>query len=663
MLSKLKAALINVFSQERDRWILWIPVGLGGGISLYFGFRVEPGWTILLSITLVLLLVAFALRKTFWGLILISFAMGLCLAKARTEWIHTLMLQEKVQVTFQGKVIGIEQFPHKSRALVELSNMPVLPKRVRLTFAKSNPLELGDRIEVTANLFPLPDPLSPQGYDFRRAAFFHNLGASGHIVILHSQIPNLHKFKLDYVRNYITQEFRKNLPGDKGEIAAALVTGDRSGITPSIRQAYADAGIAHILAISGLHLSLVAGLCFFIVRRGLCLVPLLAERYAIKKWAAVCAILLTAAYLALSGFAIPAKRAFIMTTLVLGGILFDRQALSMRSLAIAATGILAFWPEALLTASFQLSFAAVVALIAAYERKSQRLDKRLGWGKIGRYFFEIGFATVIATLATTPFTIALFNRFTLQAVLANLVAIPLAGLWIMPFAMISTFSLLIGGWNWAFTALGWGLTFLTECATWIATLPGAIIRVPTPSCFFVGAITLGGLWFCLWQKPLRFFGLIPISFAIMSLYLINPPDALIAGDGSLIAIRQGRTLWLSSERQLSLYKEFWTKELGISQTRLWSAPDFNSDRDILFIDQSQRKVYRQDMQTLCSLYRIIVSNGYLKYACQQASNPVIIDKRDLIKGGTLALWFNPQGLIVQSVRDTLGNRPWSPLSR
>lgn len=655
MLLRFVSALKDTLAQERERWILWFPVGLGCGTGLYFWLNAEPNCVTIGVVSFISCLIAFTLRRTFTGLLIGSIVLGLCIAKIRTQCVHTLMLTEKTHATFQGRVISIEQFPHKSRALIEVLQDTTLPKRVRLTFDKAQSLNPGDVLHVSADLFPLPDPLSPQGYDFRRAAFFQGIGAGGRISLIHTQSPAPPWFRLESIRSQLTQQLRRRLPGENGEIAAALVTGDRSSITPSTRQAYADAGIAHILAISGLHLSLVAGLCFLTIRRGLCLCSPLAERYAIKKGAAACAILFTALYLALSGFATPAKRAFIMTSLVLGGILLDRQALSMRSLAIAATGILILWPESLLTASFQLSFAAVVALVAAYEWKSQRSERRSGWRKVLIYFIEIGFTTLIATAATTPFTIALFNRFTLQAILANLIAIPLTGLWIMPLAVVATLSLLVGGWGWAFTALGWGLTLLTNCALRISALPGAIILVPTPSPFFIIAITLGGLWICLWQKSWRKWGIIPIGLAIASLYFTHPPDALIAGDGSLIAVRQGRTLWLSSERQASLYKAFWIKELGLSQTHLWPTRYFAPDTQTLFVDK--RWIHKKEAQTLCDRYKIMVTNGYLKRYCQP--NQIIIDRNDLREGGTLALWFNPSGIIIQSVRRTFGSRPWS----
>ena len=467
------------------------------GICFYFGLPYEPtALTIIGSLcgTLFGAVILLKYRRAYFtGMLIISIALGFAAAKGRTFTVATRMLNKQHRTTFTGIVRDVEQFPDKKRLILEPIAAPKLPQRVRLNFKQLLALQPGVQVRITADLLPLSDPVSPQGYNFRRAAFFQGIGAVGRTrtLTITRRKPQGLGLMLQRWRNQL-------LPDQAGAIAAALITGDRSGIRPDVRQSYADAGIAHILAISGLHLSLVAGLCFLAIRRGLCLIPPLEERYAIKKWAAALALIFIALYLIISGFAVPAKRAFVMTGLVMIGIMIDRRALSMRSLALSATGILLIWPETLLTASFQLSFAAVIALIAAYEGGRNTLQRwsatKPWWQKSFLYFGSILFSTLVATAATTPFTLALFNRFTLQAIIGNLLAIPLTGLWIMPAAIVAVLSLIAGGWPLAFKVLNIGLVLLTEIATRIAVLPGAAIQVPTPPPIFLILICLGGLW-------------------------------------------------------------------------------------------------------------------------------------------------------------------------
>jgi competence protein ComEC len=481
--------------QEYTRWSLWFPVGLGAGISFYFWLPYEPTTlTIIGSLcgTLFFTVILLKYRQAYFtGILVVSIVLGFAVAKGRTLTVATRMLNEQRRATFTGIVRDVEQFPDKKCLILEPLATPDLPQRLRLNLKQSLALQPGDQVRITADLLPLSDPVSPQGYNFRRAAFFQGIGAVGRTrtITLTLKKPPSGALMLQRWRNQLTQKLRDTLPDQAGAIAAALITGDRSGIRPDVRQSYADAGIAHILAISGLHLSLVAGLCFLAIRRGLCLIPPLAERYAIKKWAAALALIFIALYLIISGFAVPAKRAFVMTGLVMIGIMIDRRSISMRSLALSATGILLIWPETLLTASFQLSFAAVIALIAAYEGGRNTLQRwswaKSWWQKGFLYFGSILFSTLVATAATTPFTLALFNRFTLQAIIDNLLAIPLTGLWIMPAAIVAVLSLIGGGWPLAFKVLSMGLVLLTEIATRVATLPGAAIQVPTPPSIFL----------------------------------------------------------------------------------------------------------------------------------------------------------------------------------
>ena len=352
---------------EYSRWPSWWPAGMAIGIFLYFQLENEP------SLTIVLLSAGFILSSIistrhrfrhhklltetsllFWVYALVSLTIGFTLAKARIELLSTPLLKETIHsIELTGTLVDIEhpdlKKPDKRRITIDQVqyNQAVpsqnLPTKVRLnTAALTVDAEPGDQLRCRVRLLPLSPPVSLQGYDFQRQAYFAGIGAVGRAQSCQT-VAKTPKTQLYQQRYALTQKLRHHLSGPAGEIAAALITGDRSGIPKDIRQHFTDAGIAHILAISGLHVTLVAGIIFFLIRRGLALIPYLAENYQIKKWAAVVAIIATGLYLAISGYGFPAQRSFMMTTLVMVGILYDRSPLSMRSLAIAATIILSFY--------------------------------------------------------------------------------------------------------------------------------------------------------------------------------------------------------------------------------------------------------------------------------------------------------------------------------
>ncbi len=609
-----------------------------------------------------------------------SIAIGFGLAKVRTSFLDTTMLNEKHKnAHFKACIHDVEQKKMENHYKLRLvfdhvESEQKLPVKLRLNLKlkENDPLRFiikpGVCAEVKANLLPLSDPVSPQGYQFRRQAYFQGIGGVGQIkdIKIFDAESSRKAFGtiLQKWRHDLTQELRTRIPGTSGEIAAAIVTGDRSGIPNVVRQNFADAGLAHILAISGLHLSLVAGLIFLIVRRGLSFG--LAELCPIKKWAAVIVILATACYLAISGFGFPAQRAFVMTSLIMVGILIDRNPLSMRSVAIAASLILVVWPESILSASFQLSFAAVVALIAVYEGGWNPLKK---WSLQGRwyrrvliYFFGVILTTLVATVATTPFTIALFNRFTLQAILANLLAIPLTGLVIMPAAMLSVFSLSWGGVDLAYSFWQWGLDLLIAIAYWVSKMPGAAILVPTPSTLSMFCITMGGLWICLWRYSWRYFGLVSIGIGCFFSFFQNLPDVFSAGDGSVIAYRQKDVLYVSSLTKGAFFTDCWMKELGIAKKEQWPSllVVLRAENPVILVaDFWKNSDLILQLKNVCKNNVTVISNAYLKKRCRKLPEEQLIDRDNLKREGTHLFWFDSPHIKKISLTSYFANRPWS----
>ena len=294
---------------------------------------------------------------------------------------HAVLLFPAFGVDISGFVEVREERERSDRIVIRVHRMEgqrlsVKPERVQLSVRKGMAPAVGSFVALKARLNPPLQPLRPGGYDFARDLYFQGIGASGFVLgqIRRVEPPAPPGLWLRYaaaisaMRDAIDARIRAAVSGDAGSIASALITGKRDTISAPVNDAMYVSSLAHVLSISGYHMAVVAGVVFFAIRAGLALIPAFANRYPIKKWAALAALAVAAFYLVLSGAAVATQRAFIMTAIVLIGVMFDRRALTVRMIAVAALAVLLVAPEAIVHPSFQMSFAATLALVAANER-------------------------------------------------------------------------------------------------------------------------------------------------------------------------------------------------------------------------------------------------------------------------------------------------------
>jgi ComEC/Rec2-related protein len=252
---------------------------------------------------------------------------------------------------------------------------------------------------------------------------------------------------LTRLRLAIAEGIRARLPGETGGFVAAILTGDRSGVGRETTEALRQSNLAHLLAISGLHMGLLTAVVYGALRAAMALFPLLALHLPIRKLAAGGALAAATFYLMLSGGNVATQRAFVMAAVMLGAILLDRRALSLRSVALAAILILLWRPEALLSPGFQMSFAATVALVAVFQtlrkRRARMMAARRPWAERRRLpgwltgLGGIALCSLVAGLATAPVAAAHFHRMAEYGLLANLLSMPLMGTVVMPGAVIA----------------------------------------------------------------------------------------------------------------------------------------------------------------------------------------------------------------------------------
>lgn len=538
------------FQEDAPQRFLWSPVGLGIGIALYFYWPHEPSFLLsLMSLGGAVVLLAIYFRHPrykylVWPLLIVQ--VGFCLMGARVQYLNTQMLDHPLKkIRAVGEVEQIDVKEGRKRLILKNfrspEGEPYLSSMVRLSIRGGHTVHLGDTIYLTATLMPLSAPLLPEGYDYRRASFFQGIGATGWIDEIESIEPvELNSFwlGLQQIRQTINEQLLRLVPGESSAIAAALITGERGYIRDDIRQAYTDAGIAHVLAISGLHLSLIAGIVFMVIRRGLSLSVWMAERFDLKKIASLFTIPFLLGYLFISGMGVPAIRSFIMVSVGMLAILLDRRALSMRLLVVAALIILTFQPESILSASFALSFAAVMGLVALYQDgwvPFQQWVLEGGWARrCLAYLGGIIITTIVASAVTTPISMYIFNRVSVQAILGNLVAIPLTGFVIMPALLLLILSLPFGGSSFCGYVASYGIHLLTKASVYTASLPGAGILVHQPPSLFLWLFSLGSLWLLLWRQSWRYVGGVLILGSFATLFIPSSPMILVDSKGYLV---------------------------------------------------------------------------------------------------------------------------------
>lgn len=681
----------QAFLGERERWALWLPVCLGTGIALYFALPFEPSGAmvpVLLCWALALMLGGVAVqnlpvRAGFFAVATVL--LGLGLAKHREQTVAAPVLMHRLgPVELDGRVLDAQLHGRGTRALLSSTFIEELddatPRLVRVSVRRGGErLVPGAIVRLDAVLMPPPPPASPGDYDFGRAAFFEGIGAVGYAfgspeLIAPAPLPDLKAralLALESLRFGMSARIHSVLHGSTGAIASALITGDRGGISQADEEALRDAGLAHVLAIAGLHMALVGLGLFWSVRAGLALWPRVALTQPIKKWAALAALSGAGFYLAISGAGTPAVRAFTMLAMMLLAILFDRPGFSMRSLAFAATILLVISPETLIEPGFQMSFAAVASLIAVAEWEHARATTRgpappRSFPTVRRYLRGIAITSFVGSIATMPYAAFHFDRATHYAVLGNLLAMPIMGFVTMPAAAFSVV-LMPFGLDWLpLKVMGIGIEAMLAVGRFVSHLPGAVTIVAAWPVAALVLISFGGLWIVIWRRHWRWLGLVPVLVGIALIVFARPPDVLVARDGQTIAVRDNDSKLYFIRRIADEYSASeWLKRDGDSRHGWESiASEKNGVRCdaegcIARLPDGTRlaAVARGDaLREDCANADIVISAIDSRALCKGPK--LVIDRFDVLRDGAYAIWLGRQ-ISVETVQDARGDRPWS----
>ena len=452
--------IIENWQKDESRRILWLPVLFGLGIAIYFSLSFEISKWITLGFIEGLILLAIIFRHHI-NILKIFACFSIVLAgftsvQIRSIWLDTYKVNlPEDTFYFKGKIEKIDtNYQGRKRFILsdikDFDGKKYLGKYRITQRSKKDDANIGDCVEMVGKLMPLSKEVMVDGYQFDRKGFFEGLKGSGFAESRWFKIECENQRKFDFnayisnLRKRISSHIKTILPQNEASIASAIIAGERGEIDKKQYENYRNSGLAHFLSISGLHMSMLAGLMFFLVRFVLALVPQIALRFDTKKIAAIFAIIISFIYLFVSGHAIPAQRAFIMTFVVLLGVLFNRRAISMQTICLAGFIVLAISPQVLVSASFQMSFAAVMGLVAFYEKTSDVITKFLNIGGLHKwirivilYILGVVVSDFIASIMTLPFAIYHFNMVAVYTTLGNFLAGPIIGFIIMPMVLFS----------------------------------------------------------------------------------------------------------------------------------------------------------------------------------------------------------------------------------
>jgi competence protein ComEC len=674
----LQAALWSIWSREQDRLVVWSPLFLVIGIWTYFNMATEPqswvAWLLLASI-----IIAFIkLRNNRIVLLFTIVALGFTVAKFRTDWVQTPLLRAYTPAAeVSGYVADIE---HRSRGSfvivldVTRATVPESEKPLRIRFTwrgkKLAPPKLGDKIDVVADLSPIPRPAAPGAFDYGRQLFFDSIGATGRVkslLIQAGDMPLRYQLRATFhqLRSTVGERIRAAIPGPLGAVAEALITGERAAIPRSMNESLQSSGLFHILSISGLHMTLVAGGAFWASRAGLALSPRLALQYPIKKWAASFALLVGLLYMLLADGGAATERSFIMIAVFFFAVLVDRPAISLHNLAIAAVFILLWQPEQAISASFQMSFLAVMGLAAFYPvwtKAEQRVwpQRHAGLAMIwSRRLVLLFVASLLTSLIAGSLSgIAAahhFGRVAPYGVIANALALPVTGLAVMPMAMLAVLLMPFGLEQLPLSIMERGLEVMMLISDWVASWNNAALKLPLlpKTTAVLGAFAAALL--CLPSSLLRWLA-VPLVAASVWSWQTAKPVVLVDERGGNVALLHDNGITPALPKQapqsLSRWKNIYGDENSAQVVSPWLCEKAICKVTVngLMLAFLTRE---HESRRACPSADVVIAAYPLRRRCKGAK--ITLDRFDVWRNGAYAIYADGT---VTSARGSQGKRLW-----
>ncbi|MGJ8545186.1 MAG: ComEC/Rec2 family competence protein [Sulfitobacter sp.] len=666
----LKAGITQSLAEQRGRMIGWVPVCLACGIGIYFSLRFEPpiAWLLVLAVAAAIIWHAARHLPEEFAPLAMGAALicaGVLLGAGRSHWVAGPSLSWRYYGPIEGRIIAIDRSQSGALRLtldqVALARVSPArtPQRVRVSLHGERGGDIaitpGLRVMTTGHLSPPSGPVEPGGFDFQRHAWFARLGAVGY-----SRVPLLGSAPAAQgasglgvlrLRMAASAHIQSRLPGDIGGFASAITTGDRSAISQGALEALRASNLAHLLAISGLHMGLLSAVVFGGLRVVLAAVPFAALHLPTRSLAAAGALAVAAGYLALSGGNVATERAFIMVAVALVALMLGRRAISLRAVAIAAILVLMLRPEALMGPGFQMSFAATTALVAVFGwlRDAPRLPFARRMPRWLRPVAAVFMSSLVAGLATAPIAAAHFNLIAHYGLIANLSSVPLMGLLVMPAGVAALLLYPIGLDGIALWLMGQGLAWILAVAQTVSAWEGARGTVIGPGPWVLPLLALGFLTLVLWQGRGRFAGLALMAGAFVLWQGAARPQVLIADNGSLVGVMTPQGRALSKPRGAGFIASNWLENDGDKADQPAAAARWDSTQIIHISGKRAAADF-----TGCVPGQIVVASVPLA-----GGDCLMLDPEKLRLTGAVAVDFHASGAQIKTARAMSGERLWS----
>lgn len=669
----------------------WLVVGFAAGIAGWFALPGAWHWLALLAGALAVALGAQAglradgrfpyLRQSLATLALMV-AMGCAMVWGKSALIGTPAMARPGIAVLNGRVLERDERPAEQRVRLLLATHDpasgqAIRVRVNLDLARDRP-ELGEGavVRLRARLVPPAAPMLPGGYDFARTAWFAGLSATGTVLGPVTVVePAGEGGFLARIQRRLSRHVRDNMDGSAGAIAAAFASGDRGAIAPADEEAMRHAGLTHLLSISGLHVSAVIAAVFYLASRLFALWPWLALRVRVPLLAAASGALAGIGYTLLTGAEVPTIRSCIGAVLVLAALALGREPLSLRMVAVAAFVVLLFWPEALVGPSFQMSFAAVITIVALHGAAPLRTflapREEPWWARTGRHLAMLLLTGLAIEVALMPIGLFHFHQAGVYGALANVIAIPLTTFLSMPLIALALLADSLGAGAPFWWLAGLSLDLLLALARFTAALPGSVTTLPAMGDGAFALFVAGGLWLALWRGRVRLLGLLPALAGLLWLGTLRAPDVLVSGDGRHVGITgeaPGELLVLRESRS-SFVRDNLVELAGMAgETHTlddWPGARCNADfcalqlvrggrRWNLLLARGSDMIEERALAAACERADIVVASRGLPRSCRPRW--IKADARTLARTGGLAIDLERGTL--RSVAQEQGDHGW-----
>ncbi|MES2120808.1 MAG: ComEC/Rec2 family competence protein [Pseudomonadota bacterium] len=675
--------LEKLLEAERAQLPPWLAIGFGSGIAAWFALGMPGEWKAFLCISAGLALAGFVLGTGRAGRALGWFALaatlGCALVWARSALVAQPRLERPQVAEFAATVQSVDHLAARETVRLLLRpGDPALPPLVRVSVDQDKfppGVAPGAELKLRARLAPPPPMALPGTYDFSRDAWFRGIGAVGKALPPISVIRAAEPTGLDAARDGLRHHIAGRLPASSAGIAIALATGDQNAVGEEDAEAMRRSGLTHLLSVSGLHIAAAVGFAMFLTLRLLALSETLALRFNLVLVAAAVGAAAGIGYTLLTGAQVPTVRSCVAALLVLGGIALGRDAISIRLIAVGAILVLLWRPESLAGASFQMSFAAVTAIVALHSTAwSRRMFQRREEGivfRIGRAALAMVMTGLAVEVALIPLALYHFHRSGLYGVGANIIAIPLTTFVIMPLEAGALMLDAIGLGKPLWLLSGLAIDALLGLAHWVASLSGAVAMTPSMPAWAFAFMVAGGIWLCLWTRRWRLLGLAPIVLGAIGALAAPTPDLLITGDGKHLAlVEQGSPLVLR-DRAGDYVRDLFAEASGFDgdPSELGGQRFSACSKDAcvarisrgerpwrLLATRSSTQIDWDTITRACAAADIVVSDRRLPRDC--SPHWLKLDRSALQKTGGVAIYLGDMPR-VESVAERVGEHPWA----